>query len=257
MGDNTLTQEASSTVSNPAPYSQYFTALVGDLIGRNTGTAAVGDLEGDLGTSAIRWLNGYFKKLFIGAGGSGLSLSDSNNSLVFNAGGSEVTRMCANHRSVSLDGTDPGEGGFSVSALATFSGQPTSYTDVTGYSVSLTTRGRPVRVMCLADNSIMGGGRFGADHTPPNPPGTPGGGPFCWIKLVRNSTDVSEQLLIGTDDTLPHSNTFSKSVLLSSIRFLDIGATAGTHTFKLQTKVLTSDGNVYFTRGRLLAYELF
>ena len=66
MGDNTLTTIAEPATVEVADMNQYFTALAGDSIPRNTSTGAPEDNVHKLGRPAFRWKEAHVTDLFLG-----------------------------------------------------------------------------------------------------------------------------------------------------------------------------------------------
>ena len=69
MGDNTLSTKAEPATVEVADVNQYFTALAGDSIPRNTSTGAPEDNVHKLGRSTLRWNQAHITDLFLGSDG--------------------------------------------------------------------------------------------------------------------------------------------------------------------------------------------
>lgn len=127
-------------------------------------------------------------------------------------------------------------GGIAISpSCSSFSVNSASYTDVTNLSVTLTTRGRPVRVELIPDGSGVAGFQ---DN---------GSGVF--VKLLRGSTAVAEIGLQSFSSSLTNIHCPP-----SSMQAIDPVA-AGTYTYKVQIKNGGSN-SVTADRMKLVAYEM-
>ncbi len=107
--------------------------------------------------------------------------------------------------------------------------------DVTNLSVTLTTTGRPVEIFLQPD---------GTDH---NTCAAIGGNTFTptqlGLAILRDGVEIANyqfQALVGP----------------SAVRFLDVGAGAGEHTYKIQAQVYTGTGSVYVQYSKLVVVEL-
>lgn len=118
------------------------------------------------------------------------------------------------------------------SSCGSYSNATTSYTDVTNLSVTITTNGQPVYLSLI---TIEGTG------SSLNPDST------AYLKLVRDSTDISEYI-IGFTGT-------SGYYAVGGINYVDVVA-AGTYTYKLQAKKAVGTTAISVTNCRLIAFEL-
>lgn len=80
MGTNTLTTGADGAVIPASIINQYKTALNENVVPRNSGGAAT-DIEGDLGTSSLRWKNAYIQKIIVGLASSNVSIEEASSVL--------------------------------------------------------------------------------------------------------------------------------------------------------------------------------
>lgn len=246
MGSNTLNNITKGIIRQLHP-NQFYSALIGNLLPRNSSGVPT-DIAGSLGEVSKRWDNAYIKSLFIGATASGLSIVE-NSGLSFKVASSEKTRIPSTHRTVTTDGSDPGAGGIVTTAEQSDTETGTSYADMSGFSLTLTTLGRPVCIFMLGDSGIGGaGGRVGV--TAVNVTDLQG-----YLKLVRDSTDVDEVLLEQTNDNIGASDSHEFFLPATSIMFFDFPA-AGTYVYKLQGKVAASC-SLELTTSRLGAMEIF
>lgn len=139
-------------------------------------------------------------------------------------------------RAVTVDGTDPGLGGVSMSASAgTFTTTSATPVDVTNLSTILTTSGRPVRVELIADGTSNTS--FIGTTTTSN------GGNFNFVRVLS-----------GTPTTIVFGSSLANQIQLSPLSFVDTPA-AGTYTYKLQLQASSATtATVKFLR--IIAYEL-
>jgi len=123
-----------------------------------------------------------------------------------------------------------------------FGGQATSPTDITNMSVTITTTGRPVIISVQPD----GGSSSGFFDVNNNTITTA----FLFLQLVRDSTVIAVWQLAP-----PHiANTVI--VVPASLYFLDAGATAATHTYKMQYSVNAATSTAVISQCVIAAYEL-
>lgn len=232
MADNTITKRALTpdpTVFVAHP-NDYFTALSGLIVPRidSAGSGVPTDIAGDIGSTVYRWANAYIKKLFIGTPANGIAVADNAGKLSLEVAGSEELRFASTHRSVTEDGSDPGEGGICFSSDVDFSTSSTSYVDVTNASVTLTITGRPVEISFISDTSNTGYIR----HNNSSEVGF--NSYLSNFKLVRDSTDVAEVAMGHKGQSV---SVGEGKFPPATVRFLDHGNAAGTYTWKIQTKV--------------------
>lgn len=123
----------------------------------------------------------------------------------------------------------------STGLFGTFSGTPV---DVTNATVTIVTTGRPVFIQLLPDSS--GNASFlqsvGTTSTP-----------LAEFRIVRDSTVISINDL-GVEATPASGPNANVVVPASSISFTDLGAAAGSHTYKLQAKAGAGQAVVSFAR---------
>ncbi len=125
-------------------------------------------------------------------------------------------------------------------SCATFSTSNTSLTDVTNLSVTLTTTGRPVMVFLQPLNNSATGGIFQLSGT--------GSGVSGGIGFTRDVTDI---VYFGLAASAPTNGAWPAG----GFSFLDV-PTAGSHTYKAQTKVDNATWTAFVRELTLVAYEL-
>lgn len=217
MGTNTLTTKSGGTTVNADDVNQFYTALNGDIVPRNTSGVPT-DSAGSIGTSSYRFLDAYFDDIDLPDGVlDGASLTDNT-----------VTK----DKLVSL-------GLQTSSSSSTYSTTSTSYVDVTNLSITITTTGRPVMIAVESDGtanvSYIGSSNSG------------GGASSNTVKLVRDSTDVGIVLYAS-----PSSSGTGVAGFGANFMYLDTPS-AGTYTYKIQCK---ASGTAIFNYCVLKAYEV-
>ncbi len=127
----------------------------------------------------------------------------------------------------------------------TFSSGSGSYVDVTNLSVTLTTSGNPVIIMCIADGDATGGNesQFQADAA--------GDTAEMAIAILEGSTIIAQHKS-GESDVLPTAT--DQSIPSSSVKHF-YTPMAGTYTWKVQIKVITG-ASAAANYVKLVAYEL-
>ncbi len=164
MGTNTLIGVNDGDVISENDLNQYRTALSGHLVPRNSAGVAVNE-AGDLGTSSIRWKN-VRAESFLGDALIASIGSQSPNYVVESSGtdnyvinettvnGSEnlsVTKSGIQlHRfgpvPFTTNGTNPGARGFVQRTQSSNLALTTSFADLPGIEISISSSGRPVMV---------------------------------------------------------------------------------------------------------------
>lgn len=144
-------------------------------------------------------------------------------------------------------GTTVAAGGVAISASSgTFSSASTSYVDVTNLTATITTSGRPVRIVLVPDpaGAASADSTFLAANAATN-------AAAAFFKVVRDSTDISKCLL----EAFSNEGADAPSIEIppSAIECIDTPA-AGTYTYKLQGKCIAGSFDVYYCK--LVAYEL-
>jgi len=142
--------------------------------------------------------------------------------------------------------------GQQFSSDVSYTGNATSYTDVTNATLSITTTGRPV-IIALVPRSSDAVCEIGVLTT------TAGLGAID-LRVLRGATEVLNILAAGVTLNLGTPSTGSPQVVVpaSAIFLLDVPA-AGTYTYKLQAQKNGGSAGAsgdYFINGRLLAFEL-
>lgn len=129
------------------------------------------------------------------------------------------------------------------SSCGSFTSSSASLVDVTNLSASITTSGRPVRIVLVSANnsgawSIFGGAVAGASAT-------------FYAYILRGSTEIGIQALTvgATGGTLAGA-----SVPCSAVSHIDVVG-AGTYTYKVQISIVGT-GLVAITEAKLLVYEI-
>jgi hypothetical protein len=126
------------------------------------------------------------------------------------------------------------------SSCGNFSGSSSSYVDVTNLSVSLTTTGRPVKILCIPDGSAAGG-YFSASSTA-------GALGDIFLQVLRDAT------VVGVINYNCPGASESIQIPAPAVAALDLPA-AGTYTYKLQIR--KQSGSAYGALNvKLAAYEL-
>lgn len=129
-----------------------------------------------------------------------------------------------------------------------FTTASTSYVDITGASITITTTGRPVVLMLIADGSATS--YVGISLT--SPAGFVGRSYAAFIKLVRDATDIQTHVI---SDTAEQTASNVGMQIPASLVYFDVPG-AGTYTYKLQGIVNGADELLDVFNCRLVAYEL-
>lgn len=131
-------------------------------------------------------------------------------------------------------------------AIASSSGNAlttsTSFVTVSNQSISLTTSGRPVKILCISDGgtatSYVGATRVASEPS------------YGIFQILRGTTTIGHfevRIAGGSAQTI--------AVPASSVAHLDIVA-AGTYTYKLQYRLGTSAGSAIARQLKLCAFEI-
>lgn len=129
------------------------------------------------------------------------------------------------------------------SSSGSFSTSAGSLVDVTNLSVTITTIGRPVKVMIISDGSVTGSNISGSNSSDLNV--------VFGLKILRDATRIAEfgYAAAGVSDfgifTYKTPPSFS---------ILDVPS-AGTYTYKVQAQA-SSPNTAFVTNCKLVAYEL-
>jgi len=136
--------------------------------------------------------------------------------------------------------------GQQVSSSVTTTGNATSYTAVTGLSVTITTTGRPIVIMCKPEDA-GGGSCFTTLCTGDD-------AYFHWrVSVTGSATTTVGETFVRTDDNFVVGGTQYPPSVLSTI----YAAAAGTYTFTVQMKKSGAASTSYaIVKVQLLAYEL-
>jgi hypothetical protein len=121
-----------------------------------------------------------------------------------------------------------------------FTTASTTPVDVDNLSVTITTTGRPVLVVVQSANEATNGSHFGADSPGHN----------MVVRILRDGSAIAKYDMCANSTTAGNGVSFP-----AFLAFLDVGATAAAHTYKVQANTLTS-GNALVNYCVLVAYEL-
>lgn len=236
MGTNNLNADSDGNIADAADVNQYRTALNGDLVPRNSSGVAT-DEAGSIGTAALRWLNAYFKTLFLDDGTTTFSLEHSSTNLLLKRGSDLLKQFGA--MPLQTNGSDPGVSGLSISSSSSgFSTSSLTYVDVTNLSVTLTTTGRPVEVGLISDLQTSIVSEVSVNNT--------GGIAAGLLRFLENGSQLNSDMLIEAHDE-------KVAVPAGAVRTIATPA-AGTHTYKLQAR--RSSGFIRVQQCVLFAREL-
>lgn len=92
MGSNSLTPENDGNTADASDVNQYRDALIEDHVPRNSSGVPT-DEAGSLGTSLLKWLNAYIKRIFVGNPDSGVTLEEDSGELVVKVDSIEAMRV--------------------------------------------------------------------------------------------------------------------------------------------------------------------
>lgn len=120
-----------------------------------------------------------------------------------------------------------GSGGFTTSS--------TSFVDVTGYTITVTSTGAPFRICMLPDPSSA------TSLISANGPTSP----VTNVELLRDGVVIGNFVVFQVD-----------AAPVTIIDTIDLAPTAGSHTYKLQMKTNNGANNAQITSGSLYGYEL-
>ncbi len=265
MGNDTLTARSNGQIIDQTWYNVIRSALNQDFLPRNS-SGIVTDQSGSLGSATYSWLNQYLQKLrlmngansvdliapslsgsyqiTVPASAPGSTLPISMNSSGVLSTGQIVNAQIANNAITQVkkeirpsSATSVGSGGYMLSSsCGSFTSASTSYVDVSFLTGVIVTNGNPVWVGLVADGSAVAGAGVG------NVSG-------CQISIVRDSTTIAEY------NIQPSSASTNLLVPVSSVFTLDTGASAASHTYKIQAKGIGGD-TVIIGNAKLLIYEL-
>lgn len=128
-----------------------------------------------------------------------------------------------------------------------------AYHDITGQSVTITTTGRPVSIIFSAPINVN---RTGALQVFTNSANQNAAANF---RVTRDGTGIFQTLALSSITTSSTLNvtSFEIDVPAASFNVVDFGATAGSHTYTLQTKILSTSGQVQCANDMTMAaFEL-
>jgi len=251
-GTNTLTNVVGGTVLTTHA-NQYFTALTGDLVSRNSAGVAVAE-GGDLGTSTFPW-----KSLFLGTTTTTFSFTeDGSGNVSIKVNGVEALSVTP----TGVDGEDiaiqtiPRNrlvdlGQQLSSSSGAFTSTNTSFVDVTNLSVSITTNGNPVFLQIIGGETAVStwvGVQTASDVSANE----------CRWRFTRGGSDISGSMRIRVELDVSTSKPQFK-MPPSVLSFVDTdgggGLAAATYTYKLQVQSVSST-TCEVERVKLVAYEL-
>lgn len=246
MGTNNINAATSGTPIPAAHHNSLVSAFKGDVVPRNNSGIAE-DMAGSLGTSVLRWLNGFFLQLTIGASADVISLDVEDGALMINVDGEQVKAFCPNDR-VTFDGSDPGKGGVVYSAVINH-GPISGGTPVTNSGIEITTVGRPLMLMLVPDfndNSSL----IGAVATNTNAAAASFG--------IRRTTDSSmrsmhQLTIVNNANALNAIIGLSLQMPVGAICTID-NPGPGTHTYDLYC--LSASDTASVSSARLMAFEI-
>ena len=137
--------------------------------------------------------------------------------------------------------------GQQVSSASTFSTTSSSYVDVTSLTVTITTTGRPVIIMLTGDGA--------SDASLYITSGSSTTVASCALQVVRDSTSLGPQLFAFSPYTA--SGVVFRTFPSAFVAW-DFSASAGSHTYKVQAKVVSGGTGTTcgFNTVKLVAYEL-
>jgi len=170
----------------------------------------------------------------------------------FNDGAISIDKR--DDRTVTTNGTDPGEGGLSGSVEYSSNTTSSSFVDVTNASTSITTTGRPVLIIVELDSSVGQRDRIATAGFS----GSNNGSVTGEYRIVRDGSNNIAHFQLHAEGDPGVGATPDLEIPPSSTKFIDdIGA--GLFLYKLQHKV-TSAGDAgtgnFRNSGRLRIYEL-
>lgn len=217
MGTNNyVTKNPGDVIATTDP-NQYKQGLSGDVVPRNV-SGVPSDLAGSIGSAVFRWLSGCFKALRIGETASDIELSEQSGSLV-------VKILGAIQLAVGADGWDgtyiktgtipAAKNTLNIAHSSNFTNgsyNSTSYVDIPGSSVNITTTGRPV--MVLPQNGYI-------DNTTASE---------SYIRVLCDGVQISESKLQGSGRV---------AVPIGAYMCVHDAPAAGAHTYKLQIRNAT------------------
>jgi hypothetical protein len=242
MGLDTIPVRLDSQTITQDWYNLLARVVQQDFVPRN-GSGIATDLAGNLGQSSTRWLSAFFQTLNLGATVNPLTLQAptmsapfsitlpgsapaSNLPLSMSPGGIITAAAITQAQRVSLPFS------LSSSSGADFAGSnSTTYVDVANLSVSVTTSGRPVVAFLIPDGST-------------NP------------SVVQSATVVGYLAFVRDGSVVWEFNTDGTNVIQAPFIFWDSGASAGSHTFKIQRKQSPGGAGLVVQWWRLLVIEL-
>jgi hypothetical protein len=137
--------------------------------------------------------------------------------------------------------------GQQVSAsCGTYTNSTTSYTQITNFSVTITTSGRPVVIEAIGD------GTNGSSQSEISVYVTSSSLCYGFVQILRNGTVIYQTILGGT-----LGSSINQDFLYppGEISFFDTPA-SGTYTYTVQTKVTSAGITFLVANCKLLAYEL-
>lgn len=242
MGTNTLIQATRGQIIKKTLINQYYTALNGDLVPRKETTGAPTDVSGSLGSSIARWDDMCTKEINVGLSSSGIAIKESaGNGFSLWRGGSEQMTIESvvnapdqswtqdNFKTVSI-GT--AQDNLSRSGSVSSNTNSNTLVDVPSASTTLTTKGRPVLIMCTSiDGSV-------ALSTIANKFLVSGGVGYISFTyaLLRDSTVLGRYHCVHylfLSDIASLSQDYDFEFPSSVLKFIDLPG-AGTYTYKLQ-----------------------
>lgn len=242
MGSNTLSDKSDGDVINVADVNQYNTALKQDHVPRNASGAAT-DEGGSLGTSALRWLKGWFTTIGIGASASNNTIEeDGSNNLIIKRNGSTVATFDAN--GITQDSLQP-LGQQVSSSSGSYSTTSITRVDATNLSVTITTTGRPVYIGIQGDEAASTPSYIRILNSTGGAAGVVGN-----IYFMKDSTDIK-----WTQYSVDNLANLEDVYFGDSLSMI-YPVVAGTYTFKVQVKVNGTNTSINLEDMKLVVFEL-
>lgn len=237
MGTNSLETKSANEVVSTDSVNQYKTALSEDHVPRNASGVAT-DESGSIGTSAFRWLKGWFTSIGIGASASNNTIGENSGDMEFKRDGTAQALL----KSTGFTRSSISPANYDVSDNINDSTTSTSLTGVTNSTVNIS----PTRVGAVIMLIVVPRG----DLTKNN--------------FVRISGSSFDTIYTGEVELREGTNTigtFEFAVNGSDwkggtgqIVGYHIATTTTTNDFSLRFKA--GPGGTIYINGRLMAVEL-
>lgn len=235
MGTNTIASNTDGDVADAADVEQYKDALKGDIVPRNN-SGIVQDIFGSIGSSVYRFLSAYVSRINLGATASGITIEEDSGDVIFKLASTEMFRIRAS-------GVNKVESSGTGSIQSTTS---STLSDVSGLSLSITTKGRPVLLYLeRAGAPTTGLSKLGARDSS-------GSSASSYFVILRDSTEITRQNLGGA---ATGATVFAIEAPGSSLRTIDYPS-AGTYIYKVQFSNAGGSTQADISFSKLVALEL-